>query len=126
LKRNRCISLLFLAAIALLLAHGIIPHHYVDESCLVYHSDEHQNPPDQPKNLPWHCQAYSLVVLYEQQLVVKYKTILSPQDYPVTDQFSFLLFFTESSGNAYPWAHEQITNNPFVFLPSLRAPPFNS
>jgi len=68
--------LFFLFAIALVLAHGIIPHHHFDEECVTEGNFSHAYPvhPDKPVQVPWHCEAYSHVVYTEQQLLNKFKT----------------------------------------------------
>jgi len=126
LKKNQYISLLFLTAISLVLAHGIVPHHHFDASCIVNHCDDYKVIPCQspkPPNVPWHCQAYNNVLLIEQQLLIKFKTLVSEQYVLTADQIPDDLDFNESVTRYNAYYIEPITCHSFVSLSSLRAPP---
>jgi hypothetical protein len=60
------------------MAHSVIPHHHCDELSTL--EDKCDNIPvglqHRPGNIPWHCQAISHLVLIEQQLLLKFKTIV--------------------------------------------------
>ena len=80
MKLRKIISLLFLFAFAVVLAHSIIPHQHDDELCLINNcGNQHsaRNHHDTSGTFPWHCHALSHVVLFEQKMLNKIK-ILPP------------------------------------------------
>jgi len=73
LKKKQYISLLFLFAISLVLAHSIIPHHHDEPYLFSCHPVTDKQ--DNPEKTPWYCHALSQVVFIEYQLLNKYKIV---------------------------------------------------
>jgi hypothetical protein len=126
LKNKTFISLFFLFAITLVLAHGIIPHHHFDEECVTKGSYHPAYPvhPDNPVKFPWHCQAYNHVVYTEQQLLNKFKTCTSviQLDPAFIDIWHTPISF-EPGFEIHSLNDGPLTCIPIISLSLLRAPP---
>jgi hypothetical protein len=125
LKKKQYISLLFLFAISLVLAHSIIPHHHYGESCVTNNCFNNQaihGQSEKHSKGPWHCQAFNHVVLIEQQSPVKFRPFLSEQILPDGNQLMGAIVVLESETKYYTYFREPVTD-PLVSLSPLRAPP---
>jgi hypothetical protein len=76
LKNRQYISLLFLFAISIVLAHSIVPHYHHAEPYLLG-CQPATDKQDNPGKAPWHCHALNHVVFIEFQLLNKYKPVRS-------------------------------------------------
>jgi hypothetical protein len=126
LKKTLGISILFLFAIALVMAHSIIPHHHFDESCALSingncHAASCQA--SESTKVPWHCQAYNHVIFYDPQVV-------NNRNLPATTPFEFnsdriadLVVWFEPEYTCHPLTGSALWKNSFLPLLSLRGPP---
>ncbi|MBN1788887.1 MAG: hypothetical protein JW830_00235 [Bacteroidales bacterium] len=124
--RTRYITFLFLSAIALVMSHGIIPHHHCDDPCqesIYGHHPSETDHSEKPGKNPWHCQPYSHIVLIEQQLVHKFKSILTFHFEYTGDLVQHIFSRIESVIGNYDLKLILVIQKPLFYSSLLRAPP---
>jgi len=126
LIRTKYIAFLFLSAIALVMSHGIIPHHHCDEPCQdtgYQHHPPEAGHSEKPGKSPWHCQPYNHIVLIEQQLANKFKSIMTLHYEYMGDLVQQIVTRLESGIRNYDLKVCLIIQKQLIFSSQLRAPP---
>jgi hypothetical protein len=126
LKKKKYISLLFLFAISLMLAHGIVPHHHDDVSCLLNSCGNYNVSSGESREhskAPWNCRAYSDVVFFERQLLGKSRTVVSNYLPFAFNQVTYTFMLPDPDSPCSVYNGEQVIYNPFIPSSPLRAPP---
>jgi hypothetical protein len=126
LQKQKYISHLFLFAFSIILAHSIIPHdHHTDLYGSTCSTKCNTVPAKQgdSKRLPWHCEAFNHVMLFEHNSLHKYNVTsllqISFAEFHIGGMFCLPDFEPqESTQNSIPLSH-----NPLISQISLRAPP---